>query len=121
MSAEAANSFGIRTYPPSAGALKSFRICTYVKHPGVSPLPSPFPSHLFPIPSPLCVLPFTFCLLHFPICLSASTSASLLHPLEEANRRADEFKFVAELVFQKALVSEVQRLAERTAILRYEY
>ncbi len=89
-------------------ALKSFRFRTYVKHPGVSPLPSPFPSHLFPIPSPLCVLPFTFCLLHFPICLSASTPASLLHPLEEANRRADEFKFVAELVFQKALVSEVQ-------------
>src|SRR5713101_6258314 len=60
-------------------ALKSFRFRTYVKHPGGTPLPSPFPSHLFPIPSPLCVLLFTFCLLHFLICLSASTPASLLH------------------------------------------
>ena len=54
-------------------ALKSFRFRAYVKHRGV-PLPSPFPSHLFPIPSPLCVLPFTFCLLHFPICLHVSLS-----------------------------------------------
>src|SRR5712692_4985632 len=54
-------------------ALKSFGFRTYVKHRGVGyPLPSPFPSHLFPIPSPLCVLPFTFCLLHFPICLPVS-------------------------------------------------
>src|SRR5712692_1154826 len=44
-------------------ALKSFRFRTYVKHPGGIPLPSPFPSHLFPIPSP--PLRFTFYILPF--------------------------------------------------------
>src|SRR5712692_9079730 len=91
-------------------ALKSFRFRTYVKHPGVPP-PQPFSvspvSYSFsPLRFTFYILPFAFS--HLPPCLFVSTSASLLHPLEEANRRADEFKFVAELVFQKALVSEVQ-------------
>src|SRR6266852_2446697 len=43
-----------------------------------------------------------------PPCRFVSTSASLLHPLQEANRRAGEIKLVAELVFEKALVAEVQ-------------
>jgi len=105
-------------------ALKSFRFRTYVKHPGGTPLPSPFPSHLFPIPSPLCLLPFTFCLLHFPICLPASLSQPRRRSFTGCRKRIGvpmNSNLSRSWFSRKRSYLKCSRQAERTAILRYEH
>ena len=103
-------------------ALKSFRFRTYVKHPGGYP-PSPA---LFRLTCFLFLLPFAFYLLHFAFCIFPS--ASLPQPRRRSFTRCRKrigvpmnSNLSRSWFSRKRSYLKCSRLAERTAILRYEH
>src|SRR5712692_7982332 len=103
-------------------ALKSFRFRTYVKHRGGIPPPQPFSISSFSY----SFSPFAFYLLHFAFCIFPS--ASLPQPRRRSftgcrkrigvpmNSNLSRSWFSRKRSYLKC-----SRLAERTAILRYEH